>query len=30
MEAQTLSKLSYIDMDAPLGLSSGIGCKESC
>jgi len=30
LEGQTLSKLVYMDMDAPLGLSSGIGCKESC
>jgi hypothetical protein len=28
LEVQTLSKLSYIDMDAPLGLSSGIGVKN--
>jgi hypothetical protein len=28
LEGQTLSKFGYIDMDAPLGLSSGIECKE--
>jgi hypothetical protein len=30
LEVQILSKLEYFDMDAPLGLSSGTGCKESC